>query len=354
MDTPTHASHRGPHSVKAEAFGRGVRLLLDHPDALNSLDLAMVEELEGHLKRLGMEPECGFLVLDSPPGRAFCAGGDVKMIHDALEKGDLASVDSFFATEYKADLAIHGFPTPVAAIADGICMGGGLGLCAGADVVIATENTVMAMPEARIGFFPDVLATRWLSDRCPPGFGEYLALTAASAAGPACVSCGLATHYVPSEKLPRLREVLAELPSALFRSDFLPLFTRAAEGLWEAVPPMNKAMLSWLHGCFFEKASVEEIRQALEKDAISPLQSREALARMEALCPTSLALTHALLKKNRTRPFPQVAASDRAAAAFMTRRNDYVNGVRARLLTKGREPAWDPARLSGVRLPEDF
>ena len=61
----------------------------------------------------------------------------------------------FFEEEYALDLRIHSFKKPLVVLADGITMGGGLGLAAGSDMVIATERTRMAMPETRIGFFPD-------------------------------------------------------------------------------------------------------------------------------------------------------------------------------------------------------
>ena len=86
------------------------------------------------------------------------------------------------------------------ALADGITMGGGLGLAAGADLVAATERSRMAMPETRIGFFPDVGATGWLFDRCPPGYPEYLSLTGYELLGGECVRLGLATHLVNSAR----------------------------------------------------------------------------------------------------------------------------------------------------------
>ena len=100
------------------------------------------------------------------------------------------------------------------ALADGITMGGGLGLAAGADLVVATERSRMAMPETRIGFFPDVGATGWLFERCPPGYPEYLALTGYELMGGECVRLGLATHLVPSARLPELWENLTGISAA--------------------------------------------------------------------------------------------------------------------------------------------
>jgi 3-hydroxyisobutyryl-CoA hydrolase len=59
---------------------------------------------------------------------------------------------------------------------DGITMGGGVGLSVHAPFRIATENTVFAMPETTIGFFPDVGASFFLP-RLDGALGTYLALT---------------------------------------------------------------------------------------------------------------------------------------------------------------------------------
>jgi enoyl-CoA hydratase len=64
----------------------------------------------------------------------------------------------------------------VVVLADGIIMGGGLGLAAGADLVVATERTRMAMPETRVGFFPDVGATGWLFERSIGNGSQGLAI----------------------------------------------------------------------------------------------------------------------------------------------------------------------------------
>jgi enoyl-CoA hydratase/carnithine racemase len=118
--------------------------------------------------------------------RGFCAGGDLKRLAHDLLRLNMADVYQFFAEEYALDLKIYQFVKPVLVIADCITMGGGLGIAAGADWVIATERTRMAMPETRIGFFPDVGATGWLFKKCPSGYPEYLALTSHEVVGMEC------------------------------------------------------------------------------------------------------------------------------------------------------------------------
>ena len=87
-------------------------------------------------------------------------------------------------------------------------MGGGLGLAAGADLVIATERTRIALPETRIGFFPDVGATGWLFTKCPPGYPEFLALTGYEIQGAECLRLGLATDFAGSSQLPLIEDAL--------------------------------------------------------------------------------------------------------------------------------------------------
>jgi hypothetical protein len=89
------------------------------------------------------------------PFGTFCAGGDLRFFYEQTLQEN-PQVGDFFTEEYALDALIHAYPKPVIACMDGIVMGGGMGLAQGASHRIVTERSQLAMPETRIGFFPDV------------------------------------------------------------------------------------------------------------------------------------------------------------------------------------------------------
>ena len=192
-------------------------LVLNRPRVLNTLNLGDDPAPEPGLEAALAAADVSLVLICGAGDRGFCAGGDLKELTRAVQAGAVHLADQFFREEYALDLMIHQCPKPVVVLAHGITMGGGLGLAAGADLVVATETTRMAMPETRIGFFPDVGGTGWLFTKCPPGYPEYLALTGYELLGAECVRLGLATHLVDSARLPELREALkhcaGELPA---------------------------------------------------------------------------------------------------------------------------------------------
>ena len=109
---------------------------------------------------------------------------------------------SFFRAEYALNARIAEYPKPIVVLADGITMGGGIGLAGHAAVRVVTERSKLAMPETRIGFTPDVGGT-WLLGRAPGRLGEYLALTGATMDAADAVYAGFADHVVPSAHLGR-------------------------------------------------------------------------------------------------------------------------------------------------------
>ena len=113
----------------------------------------------------------------------------------------------FFWEEYELIRRVHLYPKPYLAIIDGITMGGGAGVSVNGACRIATEKTLLAMPETGIGLFPDVGATRFLN-LCPGHIGRYLGLTGARLGPADALYCGFATHFVP-------RALVAELVAAL-------------------------------------------------------------------------------------------------------------------------------------------
>src|SRR5712691_5185871 len=196
-------------------FGRegGVATVtLNRPQALNAFTLGMYRRFDPMLRQWAEDPAVHAVLIRGAEGRAFCAGGDIRAIYEAGQgiAGDPALTSRFFWEEYELIRHIHRYPKPYLAIIDGITMGGGAGVSVNGAYRVATERTMLAMPETGIGLFPDVGATRFLN-LAPGHVGRYLALTGARL-GPADARyCGFATHFVPRERVARLVEALRRM-----------------------------------------------------------------------------------------------------------------------------------------------
>jgi enoyl-CoA hydratase/carnithine racemase len=252
------------------------------------------------------------------------------------------------------DLFIHRFPKPVIVIADGITMGGGLGIAAGATMVIATEKTFMAMPETRIGFFPDVGATGWMFAKCPAGYPEYLGLTGYEMKGAECLRLGMANALTTRRDLPRLRKALQAfsetstegktMAARHLKSYLSPFFQEDA--------PVNAEMDAWVATHFAGKTSIREIMDSLSRCSRQDRLCQDVYRRLSERSPTALVLTLALLRHNEGHPLEEAFAAEAAAARFMIRHPDYLEGIRARILDKDDQPHWQPATAEEVILPD--
>ena len=319
-------------------------ITLNRPRVLNTLNREMIRLLGRALEAALAADDVSLVVICGAGDRGFCAGGDLKELTRAVQAGAVHLADQFFREEYALDLMIHQCLKPVVVLAHGITMGGGLGLAAGANLVVATEATRMAMPETRIGFFPDVGGTGWLFTRCPPGYPEYLALTGYELLGAECVRLGLATHLVDSARLPELQEALkncagelpADKPGAVEKlAQVLAPFTR------QDIPP-NPELDAWVAERFAGKASLGEIMAALNQCSLELTLCEDVRRRLGERSPTALALTLQLLRANEGRPLPEVFHREALAAHFMITHPDYLEGIRARIIDKDDKPRWQP------------
>ena len=145
--------------ILAEINGCLGLIILNRPQALNALSLAMIRDMRTLLQAWAQDPAIEAVAVlgvgreGKPP--AFCAGGDIRFFHAAAKAKDPALGD-FFTEEYALNHEIHFFPKPYIALMDGIVMGGGMGISQGAKLRVLTERSKLAMPEAHIGLFPDV------------------------------------------------------------------------------------------------------------------------------------------------------------------------------------------------------
>jgi enoyl-CoA hydratase len=331
---------------------RLLTLILNRPLALNTLTLAMVRRLRKGLELALKEDRLQSALLLGAGERGFSAGGDLKALAAAVQEKAWDQAEAFFREEYALDLFLNRYPKPVVVLADGISMGGGLGLAAEADLVIATERSRLAMPETRIGFFPDVGATGWLFQKCPPGYPEFLALTGYEMAGAEGLRLGLATHLTGAARLPEVRRTLENLTDRLppGRPAGAKFLAARLAPFFEDPPPARPEMDAWVAEHFADKASLAEILASLNRCRRDHPLCAGVFQRLAERSPTALALTLRLLRLNQGRPLKETLAAEFKAARFIIRHPDYLEGIRARILDKDDHPRWRPASLDQVRL----
>jgi enoyl-CoA hydratase/carnithine racemase len=330
-------------------------LTLNRPKAINSLNLEMIQSMQKAMDEAARSSEVRLVLIRGEGEKGFCAGADVKAASQAVAEGRKDEAMRFFIEEYALDLSIHRFPKPVVVLAHGITMGGGLGLAAGADLVLVTETTRMAMPETRIGFFPDVGATGWLFQKCPEGYAEYLTLTGYEVEGSECVRLGLAHDIMDGSRITEAREILQNLSlePGIEKSRSVRKIHQALSSMLKGkdFPDVRDEDL-WVRENFSGRESVSEIILSLSRSKTMPDRCEAALKQFSDRSPTAAVLTLSLLRQNQNQSLEQVFRLETSATRFIISHPDYREGVRARLVDKDNQPEWQPDRLDQVTLPE--
>jgi enoyl-CoA hydratase len=319
---------------------RGIgRITLNRPRALNALTHAMVTDIDGALKAWAADAHVRFVLVDGAGERGLCAGGDIRALYDAVVAGDLSVPTAFFRDEYRMNARIARFAKPYVALMDGIVMGGGIGVSAHGTHRVVTERSRLAMPEAGIGFVPDVGGT-FLLGHAPAELGTHAALTSFQMGADDAILCGLADICIASDKLADLALALPDCATAEDIQDCLRRF--------EMAPPPGalRASQDWIAACYAHD-TVEAILDALRQNA-EPA-ARQAAEEIGRKSPTSLKITLRALREARLqdRLEPCLEQEYRLALACMEA-PDFREGVRAAVVDKDRNPVWSPGRLEDV------
>jgi len=317
---------------------RGVgRILLNRPKALNALTTPMVAAVDRVLKTWESTPLTAVVLAGTSP-KAFCAGGDIRAIRENSLAGDAEASEKFFATEYRLNARIAEYPVPIVSLIDGLCLGGGLGLSVHGGFRAVTENAVLAMPETAIGFFPDIGASYFLP-RLPGAIGMYLGLTGHRLDAADALYTGLATHFIPADRLGKVTDALAG-------NRGVPIDT-LLKGLGGRSPVASSGLakvrgeLDWAFG----SVTLAEIRERLHRlDSPWAAATRDIL---DAVSPQSLEITHALLTAGRQRTLRQCLDAELRLARTIIRTPDFLEGVRAALVDKDRTPRWQHTSSAG-------
>ena len=309
------------------------RITLNRPRTLNALALSMCSIMQRQLDVWADDQDVSAVLIDAVPGRAFCAGGDIRAVSEWSRSGNPNAM-AFFRTEYSLNATIKSFNKPYIALIDGIVMGGGVGVSVHGSHRVITENAVFAMPETAIGFFPDVGGSYFLP-RCPGAIGMYLGLTGARLTPADMLYAGLATHAVSglaaSEIAPRL--AAGEAVEAVLAS------------LSVKLPPPQLAKERAQIDRVFCAPTMEAIVERLESEGN---WGKSIAALLETRSPTSLKLTHRQLREGATRELTECLAQEFQIASHVLAGHDFHEGVRAVLIDKDNKPDWKPSCPSDV------
>jgi enoyl-CoA hydratase len=307
------------------------------PRALNALTTAMRAEIAAAFQGWARNPQVYAAAIVSASDRAFCAGGDVREMAAWGKERQLDARRSL-AAEYALNWQLDCFIKPTVSLIDGVVMGSGVGITLYGTHRVAGERYRFAMPEVRIGLFPDD-GVSWAFARMPSHIGMYLALTGREVGRADAFRLGLVTHCIPAAGF---KDILARLGDA---DPVDPVLDGRHEdpgaGEIEKVEPA-------IARCF-GKDSVEAIVAALQAErGQAEAWAQGVLGDLGRASPTSLKLTHRHVRAVRALDLRATLQQDFRLACRCMQNLDFYEGVRASLIDRDNAPLWQPGRLQDV------
>jgi enoyl-CoA hydratase len=309
-------------------------ITLNRPKAINSLTHPMVTAMSKVLTDWEHDDSVRAVVVDGAGERGLCAGGDIVVIyHSARDDGSEAR--QFWYDEYLLNAQIGRYRKPYVALMDGIVMGGGVGVSAHGSVRVVTDTTKMAMPEVGIGLIPDVGGTYILS-RAPGRLGLHAALTGANFDGADAIALGFADHFVPHDELSAFKDAIV--------ADGID--TALAAYTKEPPPSHLLAQRDWIDDCYAGD-TVQDILAALRAHDAEPARDAADLIAGRSPISVSVAL-QAIRRAAKLDTLEDVLRQEYRTSCGSSRSHDLVEGIRAQVIDKDRNPKWQPASLADV------
>ncbi|MBQ4863114.1 enoyl-CoA hydratase/isomerase family protein [Pseudoalteromonas sp. MMG013] len=325
---------------------------LNVPKALNALNLDMIRLLAKQLDVWAQDDQIAMVVMKGEGEKAFCAGGDVVSLYNAMAANDKNTyIETFFSEEYRLDYQIHTYEKPILLWGNGITMGGGLGLMAGASHRVVTETARIAMPEITIGLYPDVGGSYFLN-KMPEGVGLFLGLTGASINAADAQFVGLADHFIDAEKYGELLAGLLGIEWGTTTSSNHNMLTNMLTELTNisGEPPKseiqaNIEQISHVNNCHDLQAQVDYILSIPSDDNKWLSRAQKSLKHGS---PLSAVLVSEQLKLGKGKSLKECFLLELRMSVQAGEAGEFQEGVRALLIDKDGAPQWQFDAISSV------
>ena len=357
-------SHDGLHRI-------GV-MTLNSAKTMNAVDLNMVNLIDDVLARWQADDGIVAMIMHGAGDKAFSAGGDIRQLYNSMqtEGGDhLKYADAFFTGEYSKNYRVHRFGKPLIAWGHGFVMGGGLGLFIGASHRVGTETLKLAWPEIRIGLFPDVAGSYYLS-RLPFPLGHWMALTGSQMNAIDCKKAGLINYCVANNKLDHLIDQLRHQPwqnnKAMNNQYVRQLLTQfeqqsdaeqsessfpesKLEGNEEQIKQLFSGMPDQAFTPFADnKQALKWVAERINKIDSDNVWFNQGRDNFNSGCPATAYLIMRQLQLGKNMTLKEVVKWELILAMQSVRHPDFSEGIRAMVVDKDFKPNWQHGSVADV------
>lgn len=329
-----------PENVIISKNGSIGQIILNRPKALNALSLDMIRDIRFAFDRWENDNSVKAIYISANGGRAFCAGGDIKHFYRVgmdYRRGDIGFDVAmlFFKEEYDLNEVIFSYSKPVISHMHGITMGGGYGIAGNAKYRIVANDTVFAMPETKIGFFPDIGSMYHLT-RVSGNLGLFLAMTGTSIRSGDMLVMGLAEYACEIEEQDALIKALNE---EFARDEDLHGIVQGVLSSKCGVSSDNRlyseeamAQLSAIFGAENVGKIIQNLNSNNEFSALSEEMNRNS--------PFSISFAKAYYDFCIGKTFQDVIKSDFNVCSVFAKGSEFYEGIRAAVIDKDKAPVW--------------
>lgn len=322
-------------TIKSKIVGKAIVITLDRPNKLNATNIHTIDALHTLLDSYSENSKVERILITSDHPKAFCAGGDVRAVYDAINSNKLDEAKNFFTLEYSLIAKMATYKKPIISIVNGMCFGGGMGLSMHNRYRIVSENAVLAMPETIIGFFPDVGSSFRFSN-FSKGWRNFYALMGYHIPIALALKNDLADFFVTSNNLNELQQALCECESESEQ--------KIIEKFTEELPKNYETDEIWIEELF--EQSLDNIFLSLKENTNQ--KAELILQDLKNRSPFSLQLTYKLMEIDTKLSLEKSLKLDQIIAEKLLNFHDFTEGVRAQVIDKDKKPKWKHQSITDV------
>src|SRR5579863_8284411 len=178
--------------------GVGV-VTFNNPERHNAVSLEMWQATKQALDDFAADNEVRVVVLTGAGGNAFVSGADISKF--ASERASIEATRAYDVVTAAAFNSVYEFPKPTIAMIRGYCIGGGAALAVCCDLRICSDNSVFAVPAAKLGLGYGYAGLKRLTDVVGPSFAKEIFYTARQFTAAEAHAMGLVNRVVPAAGL---------------------------------------------------------------------------------------------------------------------------------------------------------